>query len=1361
MSPIPSKLLKTWSALTRWLLGLVVLAWVLLGLTWGALHWWIVPRIADFRPQLEARASKALGTQVRVGAIVVRSNGMVPSLELSEVTLLDAEQRVALSLPRVLVALSPRSMWRLGFEQIYIDAPKLDVRRLADGRITVAGLEMNISAGNDSALLDWFFSQLEFVIHDGVLRWTDEQRASEPVVLQHIDVVMRNAGRHHDLRLDATPPDMWGDRFGVRGQFLQPLLSRQQGRWQDWDGQLYALFDRVDLSELRRYVNLGVDVRQGRGALRAWLDVTQGRPRAALADVALTEVDVTLGENLPALDVLQIQGRVGGRTLPGGFEAFSTNLSFDAKDGLHWPGGNVRVLYMAGGGGAVPHGEVQADKLDLAALAQLVQRLPLADTLREPWLTYAPKGLAEKLTLSWQGPAAALQSYTAKGRLSQLEIAAVASTPGVTGLGLDFELDQQSGRANLRIDNGSVDVPDLLQERLIAVDKMTALARWQVNGERLAVQLSDLSFSNADAQGQAQIKWATAEATKSANHSRFPGVLDLQANLSRADGTRVHRYLPLGIDQRARDYVRDAITAGQASNVRFDIRGDISQLPLIDPRQGAFRISAEVQNAALAFVPRSLQGAQELPWPTLSGISGQVLIDRMQLHVKGARAHLAEAPGVEVTHADVSIADMNHSVVKVDANLKGPWSDALRVIKTSPLNALTGGALAQTSASGVADIKLKLDLPIAQLQKTTLQGSVTLGGSDVQITPDSPKLSRVRGSLSFTQSGLSLTGVQARMLGGDVRLEGALVLAPDAVTPRGAPAVIRANGTVSAEGLRQATELGVVARLAQHASGNAAYTATLGVRRGKPEIRVLSNLQGLALNLPIPLQKAATAEMPFRLQAEVINNVPEGGEAMPLQDRLSLNFGEVGSAVYERDVSSNVPRVLRGAIAVGLDAIESAPLPPTGVSANVKLPVLDVDAWQAVLSQATGAGQQLAADGVAAEHLAYLPTLLAVRTESLQWGGRQFNQVVVGGGREGPLWRANLDARELNGYLEYRQGMPGAAASQAGRLYARLARLTMAPSQASEVEALLDAQPASIPALDIVIDDFELRGKHLGRLEVEAINRLALGGPAAPGVREWRLNKFNLNMPEAVFTASGNWARLNAQDGALAGTRSEAADRRRTVLNFKLDVADGGALLARLGMKDVVRQASGKLEGQVAWLGSPLKLDYPTLGGAFTVNIASGQFLKADPGIAKLFGVLSLQSLPRRLTLDFRDVFSEGFAFDFLRGDVQVEYGIARTNNLQMKGVSAAVLMEGQADLAHETQDLKVVVVPEINAGTASLIASVINPAVGLGTFLAQVFLRRPLIESNTQELHVTGSWTDPQVAKVPHATPVPKETKP
>ena len=129
--------------------------------------------------------------------------------------------------------------------------------------------------------------------------------------------------------------------------------------------------------------------------------------------------------------------------------------------------------------------------------------------------------------------------------------------------------------------------------------------------------------------------------------------------------------------------------------------------------------------------------------------------------------------------------------------------------------------------------------------------------------------------------------------------------------------------------------------------------------------------------------------------------------------------------------------------------------------------------------------------------------------------------------------------------------------------------------------------------------------------------------------------------------------------------------------------------------------------------------------------------------------MLCLQALPRRLSLDFRDLFQQGFAFDSIQGDVGIAEGVARTNNLRMRGVQAAVLMEGAADVEHETQDIRVIVVPEINAGTASLAYAAINPAIGLGTFLAQLVLRKPLLQAGTREFHISGPWGDPKVERV------------
>jgi uncharacterized protein YhdP len=451
----------------------------------------------------------------------------------------------------------------------------------------------------------------------------------------------------------------------------------------------------------------------------------------------------------------------------------------------------------------------------------------------------------------------------------------------------------------------------------------------------------------------------------------------------------------------------------------------------------------------------------------------------------------------------------------------------------------------------------------------------------------------------------------------------------------------------------------------------------------------------------------------------------------------------LANVTYVRDVSGTEPKVLRGAIGVGLAADESAPVPALGVVANVKLGSVDLDAWSQLLSTTTGADLSARAPSAApvGAGMGYLPTTMAVRAQELVFDGRTLNHVVVGGGRDGLLWRANVDATEMSGYVEYRQP----SGSNAGRLYGRLARLSIGQSTAQDMENLLDQQPASIPALDVVVEDFELRGKRFGRVEIDAVN---LGtGAVRDAAREWRLNRFNIITPEATLTASGNWTAINAMT-APATSRS-IKDRRRTVMGFKLDIADAGQLLDRFGMTGLVRKGRGKIEGQVSWLGSPITLDYPSLGGNVNVNVETGQFLKADPGLAKLLGVLSLQALPRRLTLDFRDVFSEGFSFDFFRGDVVVEQGIARTSTLQMQGVNAAVLMDGQADVEKETQALRVVVIPEINAGSASLIASALNPLVGLTTFVAQYILRRPLMDAATQEFFVDGTWMEPRVTKV------------
>ncbi len=1389
----PRRRLKIAAAAARLLLWLVLAFWVLFGIAWAVLHGWIVPRIGEFRPRLEIEASRALGVPVRIGQITARSGVLIPSFELRDVALLDGQGREALRLPRVLAALSISSLWGLGFEQLYIDQPELDMRRSVDGKIYVAGLDVSQDRSDGSgAIVDWFFSQTEFVIRGGTVRWTDDLRQAPVLALTQVDWTLRNPGRRHLMRLDATPPPAWGERFSLRGVFREPLWSGGAGHWQHWVGQLYAEFSRIDVSAVKRYASLdklGIDLKEGNGALRAWADVNDGQITGGTADVALLEVDVRLGRALQPLALQAVSGRVGGRQFANGFDLSTEGLQFHTRDGLQWPGGNATLVYTGAEGRAPARGDFKADKLDLAALALIANRLPLGSTTHSLITSLAPKGLVEVVEAKWQGALEAPSAYSAKGRVSQLEIAPQAvisgatgsggaagrsppvarARPGVRGAAVDFDLTHQGGQAKVRIVNGEIHLPGIFEDPRLVLDQFSADAQWKLTGPKIDLQLRNMAFANADAQGTAQASWHTAEATAPdsagvVRETRFPGVLDLQGALSRGDGSKVHRYLPLLLPDRVRHYVRDAVTGGALREVKFKVKGNLKDLPFSDPKRGEFRVSAKVGNASFAYAPKSIQTPDASVWPALTELAGELVFDRASLQVNAATARVAGFPGLQVTKAEARIPDLMHSATaQVDAQLKGPLTEALGFVNTSPLGTMTGKALAKAVATGAADYKFQLSLPFNAIDKTRVQGSVSLPGNDVQFTPETPQLTRLKGLVTFTESGFAVTGGQARMLGGELRLEGGTRSAAAGAARPGsgtlefpdASVVIRAQGTLSAEGLRQAKELGFASRLGQSASGSTAYTASLGFRRGATELSVASNLQGMALSLPAPLNKSADTTLPVRFD----NTLPResAGAGQALQDQLSLTLGRLASVVYVRDISGSEPRVLRGSIAVGLEPGESAPLPDTGVAANINLSSVDIDAWEKVLSASAGAaGATLGPASSsrltpASAVLGYLPTSIAIRAKELALEGRKLHNVVLGGSRDGLTWRANIDATELNGYVEFRQ----AGGAGAGRLYGRLSRLSLGQNTASEVEAILNEQPANIPALDIMVEDLELRGKKLGRVEIEAINRGSGTVAREGGAREWRLNKLNIILPEATLMATGNWVALNAQQalgvatGQSPGGSRAAVERRRTVMDFRLDIADTGELLRRFGMSDVIRRGKGRLEGQVAWIGSPLSLDYPSLNGQFNVNVASGQFLKADPGIAKLLGVLSLQALPRRLTLDFRDVFSDGFSFDFVRGDVNINQGLAFTNNLQMKGVNAAVLMEGSADIARETQDLRVVVVPEINAGTASLIATVINPAIGLGSFLAQYFLRRPLIDAATQEFHIDGTWTNPKITKI------------
>jgi uncharacterized protein (TIGR02099 family) len=1328
--------------MTRALLGLVFTAWSLLLIAWLTLHWGILPHIQQWRGQIEARASQALGVPVRIGSIAVRSGGWVPSFDLREVVLLDANQQPALRLPHVFAAISPRSLLslKLHFEQLLIDGAQLEARRDASGRIFLAGLDFSGPASGDgSAAADWFFSQSEFVIRDGALRWTDAQREAAPLALTHVQIVVRNSLRRHEIRIDATPPPDWGDRFSATGRFTQPIWARS-GDWQRWSGSAYADLPRADVHALRQHVDLPFELSEGVGALRGWSDLKDGKPVSATIDIALRAVAMRLAPNVDPLVIQELEGRLVGQRDSGGVTLALQHFTFQTGDDIRWPQGDMKLAWRQRDGQPASGGAFNAQRLDVGLMAQVASRVPLGDALRKLLAQTSPKGLVTGLDTSWDGPLDAPTHYRVRGRLDDFAIAAKAADdphavgrPGVRGATVLLDASEQGGTARVTMNGGAIELPGVFDEPLLAVDQLGAQVAWAVEPAadrtqppKLSVQVNNAHFANADASGELDALWSAGPGTGFGRGGRFPGRLALDAKLADGVAVRTSRYLPRSLPQGTRDYLSQAIQGGRIASAAFHVKGDLWDFPYFNSkptaakgaaRDGEFRITGRIEDAAFAFVPGTASAPS--PWPALANTQVDLLLEHGMLELRNGSTRLG---GVDFPKVQVAIRNLDSDpVLSLDGNAHAPLAEMLKVVNGSPIGGWIDKALAASIATGPADLKLELSMPLKKIESTTVKGGVQLAGNDLRITADGPMLAGARGRVDFTGKGFAVVGATARLYGGEASFEGGSL--PDGSVR------FNGRGSVTAEGLRHADELGGLARAAAALSGQASYTASLGFVHGQPELNINSSLAGLAIDLPAPLGKAAETPLPLHLSTVVDAATPTA-----LRDTVHLELGSLVQASYQRDLSGPEPRVLRG----GIGVLAPAPEPASGVAASVALPKLVTDDWQAAGDRLFGGTEANEAAGATAG-AGYAPDAIALKVEDLVAGQRHLTHVSAGLSEWAGTWRANLDADQLAGYVEYR--LPtrrGGAAMVGGRVFARLSRLSLPKEEDEQVESLLDQQPSTMPALDVVVDDFDLHGKKLGRVEIEAVNR------STPQGRDWQLSTFNITTPEAKLTATGHWSVVGP---AARGSPA----RRRAVMDFKLQIADSGKLLDRFGTVGAIRGGKGQLSGQVAWLGSPFALDYPSLSGQINVAVDSGQFLKVDPGAARLLGVLSLQSLPRRLSLDFRDLFQEGFAFDNITGDVAIASGVAKTNNLRMRGVQALVLMEGSADIEHETQDLRVVVVPEINAGTAALAYAVINPAIGLGAFLAQAILKKPLTEAGTREFHISGPWADPKVERVAH----------
>ena len=384
-----------------------------------------------------------------------------------------------------------------------------------------------------------------------------------------------------------------------------------------------------------------MDLHAGQGALRAWVDVRRGAVTGVTTDLALGAVSVRFGPELEPLAFGSVGGRLGWRNQPGAMDFDTRGLQFVDADGLAWPGGNFALNYRNGQGGQAAGGELRGDTLDLAALAKIASRLPLPPAVHQRLKAHPVQGLVESITAGWDGPLEAPRDWRLRTRLGALSVGAAAEgVPGIEGASLELEATGAGGQARLGIRDGALEFPGVFEEPRIPLAELTLQARWRLAGERIEVDVDELKLRNQDATGSFKARWHTADATRPGDR-RLPGVLDLQGAFSRANGARVHRYLPLGIPAPARHYVRDAIQKGEARDFAVRVKGNLLDVPFDrNPAAGEFRFAGQVQGVTMAYVPRALQPEGQAPWPPLEELAGELIFERNGMQVRNARARV-------------------------------------------------------------------------------------------------------------------------------------------------------------------------------------------------------------------------------------------------------------------------------------------------------------------------------------------------------------------------------------------------------------------------------------------------------------------------------------------------------------------------------------------------------------------------------------------------------------------------------------------------------------------------------------------------------------------------------------------------
>nr|WP_279236586.1 YhdP family protein [Dyella sp. RRB7] len=1108
-----------------------------------------------------------------------------------------------------------------------------------------------------------------------------------------LEITDNRLGKHYALLADQLRLSHQGRRIRV-GALLRregvPSQLRGAGSFSDdgADGKLWISGTDIDLRALSSDVDMGgYTAESGSGSFESWLDWRDAKIVRSLTRLHVAQLSITNPDGARAV-VSELDGLAELAVKSDGY-----TLRWASDDG------GAVAASLRGLGTDQAQVEVNARHLQLAPLAPWLALKPQLSPALAQWVgSGKPRGEISQASLRWSH-VDGLQMLDAS--FDGLAIDPVGKLPGVDGLHGELRGDAEALSLSLPSQSTVLRFPHTFREPFTMSQFGGDVAFWHQD-DAWHIGIDPLAFQGAGFGGEARGEVALPDA----GGRPF---LDLYASLSHADVDAAKLFWPIdSMSPAAIQWLDQALVSGKLDSGDVLVRGDLKDWPF-HYNEGRFEAHAVLSDLELDYGK---------DWPHAQGISAVASFVNSGMLVE---ASAGESLGNKVDRAVALIPELGHTVLDLNVTGNGTGASMMDFVRKSPIGIHQADALSKINLGGTGSFDFHLSLPVADASHFLLEGRAQLKDMDFNAPAWNLKLDKLTGPAIFDKAGFHAGPLDTSFHGQPSKLDLAIAGATgQADTLLAAKLSGRYNMGELTQGYKQ------LDWLSQVATGRSDFTVGFGILHTggtaatTQQLSLDSNLGGMTLDFPVPLKKPADAMLPLHMDM----NLPMEGSD------VQLSVGQVVRARLR--LPQNADQSLAATFAFGTKVPDS--MPDKGIRIRGRAAKLDVTGWvQYAASGSSSGGPGLESIDVSTDQalvfghpFANMHLLATSQADGLTV---DVDSAGLAGRFAVPL--ADLNKRGVTARLQRlywpKDVAPVKNAGADTSAAANVAASSSAPNPAAPVvnPAATGITPSALPPFHLWVSDLRFGDSKLGDARLET-------WPTDHGMHIDQLRTLSRGVQ---INGAGDW------DGTAGDSHSHMR------IDFAAD--NLGEMLGAFGFEGLL--AGGKVRSQLdaTWPGAPSAMELGNMDGKLSINVTDGRMPEVTPGVARIFGLVSVLELPRRLSLNFGDVFGKGLAFDAIVGDFKLGDGNANTDNLQIRSPAAEITIKGRTGVRAKDYDLQVLAIP--HAGNSlPIVGAVVGGPIGIAAgFLAQGLLGKGINHAASARYSITGSWDKPVITLI------------